>query len=1032
MRAQLFSALALTAIHVLSSCTQQQEIKPLSGEEIHLPENALHGLKVAQDLEVQLFAHEPMIINPTNMDIDDRGRIWVTEGRNYRPRKNEDNPYIEEGDQILILEDTDGDGKADNRKVFYQGVDINVALGICVLDNKVIVSSAPDVFILTDEDGDDKADSKELLFTGIRGRQNEHSVHAVVFGPDGKLYFNFGNAGRQIADKDGNAITDIFGNEVNDKGHPYRHGMAFRCNMDGSEFEVLGWNFRNNYELAVDSYGNVWQSDNDDDGNKACRINYVMEYGNFGYRDELTGAAWLKPRVGMHRQIPKRHWHQNDPGVVPNLFITGSGSPAGITVYEGQLLPRRYHSQLIHAEAGPGITHAYLKTKDGAGFKAEKVNMLVRTTDPWHRPSDVAVAPDGSLFSADWYDAGVGGNLSLDPYKGRIFRLVPKAGSYTFDAPDYSTPESAADALKSPNAATRYKAWTRLNGLGERAENVLVELWNDSNPIYRARALWLLTKIYGKESQHIAEALIDANPDIRIVGIRAARQSTRENLQTALATAVNDANPQVRREVALALRNLNDVDQIAELWTKLALQHGGEDRWYIEALGIGAAMHWDDCFNKWIEEAVENWKQKPGRDIVWRSRASKSLEYQLALLQDPSLPLDEVARLLRATDFQIDANKNQKLAALLNIKRSDQNEFNRMVLNQLDPLFAANSSYVKKAATEILPGLYGRSTYLDLVINLDLQEESDNVFRLLLEKPNHELGVRAARIVFAWKGVAPFKSVVENDDEEAKRAVVENLGHVHNDDGRELLNEVARDENQSVSLRRLAVENLARGGGWEERMIYVLESGALSDELKAVAATKLLGANKPIDREAGRKFLNLQETSEEWPAISELAAKTGNIESGMAVFKEACSTCHRVSGEGIAFGPDLTEIGNKLGKEAILVSIIKPNAGISFGFEGEQIQTNNGKTFAGYVTNETAAGIDLRIMGGINQSFSKDEITSRKLIDYSLMTPNLHSVIGQEKLLDLVEYVASLKNYKTLHENPYQGGKIEYEREESE
>ncbi len=1031
MKAKSSVIIVSIVILIFASCAQKQEIKILSKEEIHLPENALLGLEVAQDLDIQLFAHEPMIVNPTNMDIDDRGRIWVTEGRNYRPWNNEDNPYIEEGDQILILEDTDGDGKADDRKVFYQGVDVDVALGICVLDNKVIVSSAPDVFILTDEDGDDRADSKELLFTGISNPQNEHSVHAVVFGPDGKLYFNFGNAGLQIADKDGNQIIDIFGNEVAQKGNPYRQGMAFRCNMDGSEFEVLGWNFRNNYELAVDSYGNVWQSDNDSDGNKACRINYVMEYGNFGYKDELTGASRSEPRVGMHKDIPMRHWHQNDPGVVPNLLITGSGSPAGITVYEGDLLPNRYHGQLIHAEAGPGITHAYLKSKDGAGFKAEKVNMLARTTDPWHRPSDVAVAPDGSVFSADWYDPGVGGNWCGDPYKGRIFRLFRDARQYTFDAPDYSTPESTIAALKSSNPATRYKAWTRLNNLEERAENVLLELWNDDNPIYRARALWLLTKIEKRTTAYITQALEDTNPDIRIVGIRAARQANREDLIGALKKAVNDSNPQVRREVALALRNVDDADQIAELWTDLALQHDGEDRWYLEALGIGAHDHWDACFDRWVEKAAEHWKQKPGRDIIWRSRASRSFGYQLALLKDPSLKLDEIARLLRATDFQKHEEKNQKLAELLKNKRSDQDEFNRMVLNLLDPQFAANSVEVKKAAREILPELYGSSAYLDLVKNLDLQGESDRAFKLVLEKPNHELGVRAAQIVFAWKGVAPFKSVVENDDEEAKRSVIENLGHVYNKDGKELLNEVARDENQSVSLRRLAVENLGRGWGWEERMIYVLESEAMSDVLKSVAATKLLGANKPIDREVGRKFLNQAETAEEWPAIDVLAARTGDIESGMAVFKEACSTCHKVGGEGTAFGPDLTEIGNKLGKEAILVSIIKPDAGISFGFEGEEIETKDGKTFAGYVTNETAAGIDLRIMGGINQSFSKDEITSRKLSDYSLMTPNLHSVIGQEKLVDLVEYVASLKNYKTLHENPYQG-KIEYEREESE
>jgi hypothetical protein len=102
---------------------------------------------------------------------------------------------------------------------------------------------------------------------------------------------------------------------------------------------VLGHNFRNNYEAAIDSYGTIWQSDNDDDGNMGTRINYVMEFGNYGYTNEMTGAGWQARRTGMELEIPKRHWHQNDPGSIPNLLFTGAGSPAGMIVYEGSLLP---------------------------------------------------------------------------------------------------------------------------------------------------------------------------------------------------------------------------------------------------------------------------------------------------------------------------------------------------------------------------------------------------------------------------------------------------------------------------------------------------------------------------------------------------------------------------------------------------------------------------------------------------------------------------------------------------------------------
>ena len=120
-----------------------------------LPEYAVSGLEVADGLEATLFAAEPMIMNPTNIDVDPRGRVWVCEAFNYRSELNPGNEVDAKGDKIVILEDTDGDGKADSRKIFYQGTDINAALGIGVFGNKVIVSCSPNVFIFTDEDGDD-------------------------------------------------------------------------------------------------------------------------------------------------------------------------------------------------------------------------------------------------------------------------------------------------------------------------------------------------------------------------------------------------------------------------------------------------------------------------------------------------------------------------------------------------------------------------------------------------------------------------------------------------------------------------------------------------------------------------------------------------------------------------------------------------------------------------------------------------------------------------------------------------------------
>ncbi|HVY74271.1 MAG TPA: PVC-type heme-binding CxxCH protein, partial [Puia sp.] len=521
---------AAITLLVFSSCATKEKnntraaADTLTETQQHLAENALKGLKVFEGLTVATFATEPMLKNPTNIDVDERGRVWVTEAYNYRPAIN-GNPTNPAGDRIMILEDTNGDGRADTAKVFYQGPEINAPLGICVLGHKVIISQSPYVWVFYDDNGDDKADRKEILFQGISGEQHDHGVHAFTFGPDGKLYFNFGNAGMQLRDKNNKPVLDQDGEVISQK--KYKQGLVFRCNPDGSQVDCLAQNFRNPYEVAVDSYGTLWQSDNDDDGNRGVRINYVMEYGNYGYTDEMTGASWQANRTNIEDSIPYRHWHLNDPGVVPNLLQTGAGSPTGILVYEGDLLPREFRGQLIHSDAGPNVVRSYAVSKKGAGYTATINNILEGERDKWFRPADVCIAPDGSLIVADWYDPGVGGHQAGDQTRGRIYRVAPPNIAYTIPVENYATPEGVIKALENPNLSVRYHAFTALQAFGSAAIPALEKLWKDSsaNPRLCARAFWVLVKMKNANAtQYIDQAIHSDNPDLRILGIRAARE----------------------------------------------------------------------------------------------------------------------------------------------------------------------------------------------------------------------------------------------------------------------------------------------------------------------------------------------------------------------------------------------------------------------------------------------------------------------------------------------------------------------------
>ena len=631
-----------------------------SADPMRAPESAVSGLDVAEGLAATLFASEPHVLNLTNIDVDPKGRVWACEVMNYRKHLG----TRPEGDRILILEDTDGDGTCDKTKVFYQGTDVDSAIGIGVFGNKVVVSCSPNILVFTDEDGDDKPDRKEILFSKTGQAQHDHSAHSFVFGPDGKFYWNFGNTGQRVCDAKGNVIVDVSGRDVFDNGKPYFGGMVFRCNSDGSEFEVLSHNFRNNYEVAVDSFGGLWQSDNDDDGNKAVRINYLLEHGNYGYRDEMTGAGWQEKRDNLEAEIPLRHWHLNDPGVVPNLLQTGAGSPTGILVYEGRLLPKVFWNQVIHCDAGPNIVRAYPVTTDGAGYKAEMVNILHGARDNWFRPADVCVAPDGSLFISDWYDPGVGGHAQGDLERGRVFRVAPPNAKYTIPKFDFSTAEGACEALKSPCGSVRYQAYMSLSKMGDNAANALQNmLKNASHEREQARALWLLSSLKGHSQKALDFAMGSSNANFRVMAVRMAL-SRRLDEMAVIRKLASDEAPSVRRQCAVALWNKRTQD-VPDVWAELASRYDGKDRWYLEALGIGADGNWDACLAAWMRKVGPSWDQPAGRDIVWRSRSKQTPGLLVKILKSGSLTREEEPRFMRAFDFQADPEKDEALQSLI-------------------------------------------------------------------------------------------------------------------------------------------------------------------------------------------------------------------------------------------------------------------------------------------------------------------------------------------------------------------------------
>lgn len=991
---------------ILSACHANKPTVatvPLTEAQLRLPENAVSGLKTREGLETTLFASEPTIMNPTNMDIDEKGRVWITEAYNYRNELNPGHPYKKAGDRIMILEDLDGDGKADTAKVFYQDTCINAALGICVLGNKVIVSCSPNVFIFTDTDGDDKADKKELLFRGIGGIQHDHAIHAFTFGPDGKLYFNFGNAGDSILDKNGAVIKDVDGNLIANKGKPYRQGMIFRCNPDGSALEVMAHNFRNNYEVAVDAFGNMWQSDNDDDGNRGVRINYILEHGNYGYTDEMTGAGWSSRRMNMEDAIPYRHWHLNDPGVVPNLLQTGSGSPTGMVVYEGTLLPEIFRNQMIHGEPGHNVVRSYPAKKNGAGYTATIENILESGADQWFRPADVCVAPDGSLFVADWYDPGVGGHQVADLDRGRVFRIAPAGSPYKIKPPVINSAASAIAALKNPNLSTRYLAWTKLNSLGAAAEKELLALYNDSNPRYRARALWLLGKL-PNGAGYIKTALQDKDEDIRITAIRAAK----ENGVSYGNMLVTDTAAAVRRQALLAMYHSRETDMPVN-WALLAAQYDGKDRWYLEALGIAADGNWDACFSAWQKLPPNKQHPEADHDIVWRARTAAALPMLAALIEqhdsDPMLH----KRYFRAFDFYPPAESTPVLLGLLKGDHPKQRWINALAFMQLDAAAVPKTPAMAALLHNSLQVFKDHMEFVDLVLKYHLRDQNETLLQMVLDTHNYELQGYAMKTLLQCGGQQMVIKSIRQKDSVAAFTLVEAIGKAQDRTNRELLSALMRSNVYPLTLRQQATRNLGHGWDGYADLWSMVEQQSLPADLDTVARAVLTHAWRQDIKAKAVAYYEPAAVHHDLAPVDKLVTLKGNISGGKKVFASYCAICHVAGNTGVNFGPALSEIGSKLPKSAIYDAIIQPDAGISFGFEGYFFKLKDGSQVLGYVAGETKEEVDVRTAGGQGVKLKKNNIVSRKAYKHSLMPTGLAAAMPQQELVDLVEYLASLK-----------------------
>ncbi|MBX7075325.1 MAG: c-type cytochrome [Pirellulales bacterium] len=489
------------------------------------PEEELKAFRVPPGFRMELFAAEPQINKPLNMAFDARGRLWVTSTVEY--------PYAAPADRaardsVRILEDTDGDGRADRITVFADG--LNIPMGVYPYRDGAIVFSIPNIYYLADTDGDGRADQRTLLYGPFGFDRDVHGLNnAFRRGYDGWVYACHGfNNESKVTAPDGSQVHMVSGN-------------VYRFRADGSHIELFMRGQVNPFGMAFTPWGDIFTSD--------CHTKPIMLLMRGGYYDSFG-----RPHDGL--------------GYVPLVMQHDHGSTAiaGAAYYTGDLFPPEYRGNLFVGNVMTSRVNRDSLKITGSSLAAKEEADFVATDDPWFRPVDMQVGPDGALYIADFYNRIIGHyevpltHPGRDRERGRIWRLTyvgPSAKEAT-PAPNLAAADVAGliAALGHPVLPVRMRATDELTDrIGAAAVGPLRQALEASSAVVKIQALWGLYRLGALEQDDIARAANSDDTALRGHALRvlAETASWPRELDSLALAGLTDSDAFVRRAAVDAM-----------------------------------------------------------------------------------------------------------------------------------------------------------------------------------------------------------------------------------------------------------------------------------------------------------------------------------------------------------------------------------------------------------------------------------------------------------------------------------------------
>ena len=945
---------------------------------------------VADELEVTLWAENPFLNKPIQMNFDPQGRLWVASSEVY--------PQIEPGqaatDKIIVLEDTTGAGRADKATVFAEG--LLIPTGVEPGDGGCYVAQSTELLFFKDTDGDGKADVKRTVLSGFGTEDAHHNLHTLHWGFDGRLYMN-----QSIYTR---TDTETPHGVVRLKG-----GGVFRFDPRDERMEILFKGWVNSWGHQFDEFGQSFLTD----GAGGEGINYG-----------LPGASYVAaPRA-------RRILGSVSPGSYPKF--------CGLEIIRSEHFPADWQGDAITCDFRAHRIVRFKFSEQGSAYVTKEMPDLLRTTADTFRPIDVKLGPDGALYVADWSNPIIQhGEVDFrDPRRdkehGRIWRITAK-GRPLLAKTDFTKLKNPAllDKLVSPNGYDQENARRVLTERGAAKVKKDLATWTKKHQdeSSRLQSLWMNEALNAGQTdattRSLATELLGAKDGrIRAAAVRALANGIEiiPNADDLLATVVCDEHPRVRLEAIRALGRIKSARAAAVALPVL-------DKPMDKFLDYGLWLTINELAEPWIAAVKSGAWKRDGREKQFEF-ALKSIEPVLAsavlgqMLGNQGVPRDGsgpwieiigasggAKELRQMFDALVGGEFGEAGALRVFTALSDAARLRKQKpdgdLTALSSLLKSDNQKLRAAALQ-LAGVWKLASLSPQLVQTagDAKSSPDE----------RAAALSALRAIGGDDTIKQLQKLIsETQSPEARRAAVVTLASL---DFSATLPEVGNTLNATTGeaaatefwRELLAIKNAGK------QLTEKLPTLGLSPEAARVGAKVVREGNRnpalvqALVLIAGLTPSDKQLSPAELLSLAQEAVAKGDAARGERIYRRAelaCVVCHAIGGAGGKVGPDMTSIGASAQPDYLVESLLYPNAKIKEGFHSSNISTKDDQELSGIVVKETDKEVVIR--NGVNQEVSvvKANITQR-VNGGSLMPSGLVDALLPEERLDLIKFLSSL------------------------